>query len=516
MRRLAMSLALLVTFLPAGVAQADPFTVINTHDSGDGSLRAALEGTDNLFGPDTITISTSGAIELLSALPPIDDDVTITGPGAGSLALERAAGAPPFRILQINSAEVSISGVSIRDGLEASAAGILNIGSLTLVRVEVANNWAASEGSGLRLGTAGAILNIGSLTLRESFVHNNLATARGSEEALAAGGGIESEGALFIERSTISGNIAEAEGGEKAEAFGGGLVLVSGFVTIEESTISGNRVFAGGGSVSNVARGGGIQGSGVGITGSTITRNAVEFGTSVTDGDIAGDNLAVSPASVIRNSIVSRPVGQGDNCANLIASGGFNLDEDGSCEFKKPTDLAGVIDGLEPLSDNGGPTPTHALREDSPLVDRGSSFGSGVDQRNLERPVDFASISNTEGGDGSDIGAFELQLPPPAAGGGPVLVSEQPADRQAPNTRIVKGPARSTYETRAKFRFASSEAQSSFQCKLDKGRWKACRNPYKHTVKPGKHIFKVRATDRFGNVDPTPARFGWQVKPLGG
>jgi hypothetical protein len=516
-RPLLLAFALLAAvLLPASSALALSYPVKNTADSGAGSLRQAILDSNGHSGPDSIPIEATGTIALESVLPPISDDLTITGPGASSLRIERAVAAPPFRILQVNSGVVTLSGVSIRDGLEVSGAGILNLGSLTLVRVEIANNWAVSEGSGLRLGTAGAILNTGSLTLRESFIHDNLATARGSEQALAAGAGIESEGSLFVERSTISGNIAEAEGSEKAEAFGGGLVLVSGIVTIEESTISGNRVFANGGSVSNVARGGGIQGNGAGITASTITRNAVEFGTSVTDGDIAGDNLAVSPASVIRNSIVSRPVGEGDDCASVITSGGFNLDEDGSCEFNKPTDLVGVIDGLEPLSGNGGPTPTHALREDSPVVDRGNSFGSGIDQRNLERPVDLASVSNTEGGDGSDIGAFELQVPLPPAGGSPVLVSETPADRIAPNSRIVSGPPRSTFKRLAKFRFASSEAQSHFQCKLDKKKWKACANPFKRTVKPGKHLFKVRAIDRFGNVDPSPARFGWRVKPISG
>ncbi|HWO82765.1 MAG TPA: choice-of-anchor Q domain-containing protein [Solirubrobacterales bacterium] len=514
--RLLGLLVVILACLPAAAAGAVSYAVTNTADSGPGSLRAAIQASNDPAAPDAISISATGTIQLATALPAIADDVTVAGPGAGSLALERAGGAPPFRILQVNAGTVvSLSGLSIRDGLEASGAGILNLGSLTLVGVEVANNWADNEGSGLRLGTAGGILNTGSLTLRETFIHDNLATARGSGQALAAGGGIESEGALFVERSTISGNIAEAEGGEKAEAFGGGLVLVSGIVTIEESTISGNRVFANGGSVTNVSRGGGIQGSGVGITGSTITRNAAELGTSVSVGEVVGDNLAVSSGSVIRNSIVSRPVGEGDNCADLITSGGFNLDEDGSCEFNKPTDLEGVIDGLEPLADNGGPTPTHALREDSPVVDRGNSFGSGVDQRGLARPVDFPSISNTEGGDGSDIGAFELQAPTtPGAGDGPAVVTELPSDRTPPNTRIVRGPARFGFKRLAKFRFASTEAQSSFRCKLDKKKWKACANPFKRSVKPGRHLFKVRAIDRFGNVDPTPARFGWRVKLL--
>src|SRR5215213_4622496 len=247
---LLVAAVIAAVLLPVSSALALYYPVKNTADAGAGTLRQEILKANEHSSPDLIPIEASGTIALESVLPPISDDLAITGPGASSLRLERAVAAPPFRILQVNFGVVSISGVSVRDGLEASAAGILNLGSLTLVRVEVADNWADSEGSGLRLGTAGAILSTGSLTLRESFVHDNLATARG-EQALAAGGGIESEGSLFVERSTISANIAEAEGGEKAEAFGGGLVLVSGIVTIEESTISGNRVFANGGSLSN-------------------------------------------------------------------------------------------------------------------------------------------------------------------------------------------------------------------------------------------------------------------------
>ncbi|HEV2727968.1 MAG TPA: hypothetical protein VGV34_06715, partial [Solirubrobacterales bacterium] len=38
--------------------------------------------------------------------------------------------------------------------------------------------------------------------------------------------------------------------------------------------------------------------------------------------------------------------------------------------------------------------------------------GLQVDQRGLTRPYDFASIPNAPGGDGTDVGAFEVQPPP--------------------------------------------------------------------------------------------------------
>ena len=82
-----------------------------------------------------------------------------------------------------------------------------------------------------------------------------------------------------------------------------------------------------------------------------------------------------------------------------------------SCGF--PTENSNKDSLLGPLADNGGPTLTHALLEGSPAIDQGNSFGESTDQRGLPRPSDFASIPDASGGDGSDIGAFELQLPAP-------------------------------------------------------------------------------------------------------
>jgi hypothetical protein len=79
-----------------------------------------------------------------------------------------------------------------------------------------------------------------------------------------------------------------------------------------------------------------------------------------------------------------------------------------------------------------------------------------------------------------------------------------PPDKTPPETTIgskkIKG-------TTAKFTFSSNEPGSSFQCKLDKRKYKPCHSPkkYKH-LSGGKHKFKVRAVDAAGNVDPVPAK----------
>jgi CSLREA domain-containing protein len=71
----------------------------------------------------------------------------------------------------------------------------------------------------------------------------------------------------------------------------------------------------------------------------------------------------------------------------------------------------------------------------------------------------------------------------------------------APKVTIKKAPKAKSSSTMAKFKFVSDEAGSKFQCRLDKGKFKNCRSPktYKK-LKPGKHVFKVRAIDKAGNV----------------
>lgn len=75
---------------------------------------------------------------------------------------------------------------------------------------------------------------------------------------------------------------------------------------------------------------------------------------------------------------------------------------------------------IGPLANNGGPTPTHATLVNSPAIDQGSAavvnratemLALTTDQRGLARPVDHGGLPNAAGGDGSDIGAFEFQVP---------------------------------------------------------------------------------------------------------
>jgi subtilisin family serine protease len=86
-------------------------------------------------------------------------------------------------------------------------------------------------------------------------------------------------------------------------------------------------------------------------------------------------------------------------------------------------------------------------------------------------------------------------------------------DHTDPNTTITARPPNRTDSDRARFRFTSSEAGSTFQCKHMTGPWRSCSSPkvYKN-LNRGLHEFQVRAVDRNLNVDPTPAVDTWRVR----
>jgi hypothetical protein len=85
-------------------------------------------------------------------------------------------------------------------------------------------------------------------------------------------------------------------------------------------------------------------------------------------------------------------------------------------------------------------------------------------------------------------------------------------DLNPPQTKITKRPKRKTRKRRATHRFEANEVGASFECRYDRKRWSECTSPSKKKLKPGKHRFRVRATDVGGNTDPKPAHDKWRIK----
>lgn len=123
-----------------------------------------------------------------------------------------------------------------------------------------------------------------------------------------------------------------------------------------------------------------------------------------------------------------------------------------------------------------------------------------------------ATQTNEAGGTSELATASAVADPSNGGGGGNGGGNGGNKDAIPPDTKIVKGPPKKTHKTTVKFKFTSTEAGSTFECKLDRKPFKKCSSPktYKK-LKAGKHVFKVRAIDRAGNVDPTPAKRKFQV-----
>ena len=64
----------------------------------------------------------------------------------------------------------------------------------------------------------------------------------------------------------------------------------------------------------------------------------------------------------------------------------------------------------------------------------------------------------------------------------------------------------------ATFEYSSNEQDVTYECSLDHGNWEPCNTPDVLTgLQDGAHHLDVRAKDRAGNVDPTPAGYDWTV-----
>lgn len=112
------------------------------------------------------------------------------------------------------------------------------------------------------------------------------------------------------------------------------------------------------------------------------------------------------------------------------------------------------------------------------------------------------------------------QLPPPPLVPAPEppkppKVAKPRPDRTPPRTKLTRHPPAllriAGRHRRVAFRFSSSEAGSSFRCKLDAKPYRPCRSPRTYTVGLGRHVVRIVAVDAAGNADRTPALFKFRL-----
>jgi hypothetical protein len=161
---------------------------------------------------------------------------------------------------------------------------------------------------------------------------------------------------------------------------------------------------------------------------STLSDNTADYGGTIFQENCASAAKVVIGSSILKAGTSGVTIDFGCGLADYaITSLGFNLLSASASGtvlfiFTQPTDLLSTDPMLGPLQDNGGPTLTHAPLPRSPAIDKGKNLvPASNDQRGpgFARTFDNLLIANPPGGDGTDIGAFEVQHPssnqPPVA-----------------------------------------------------------------------------------------------------
>jgi uncharacterized repeat protein (TIGR01451 family) len=340
-----------------------------------------------------------------------------------------------------NSAQVASSSVTLNRSQIVNnttstksngGGGLLNtsdtnlVATMTLNDCQVSHNFA--PGSLIDRGTGGGIWNTvfvesdnatAILTLNETTVsHNQALNGAGiSNSNLEAGTG--GELIVNVNHSALHDNVTLAEAGDMM-GNGGGVLNVNGTLNVTNSTISGNSAngipsseldYSGlGGGILNA---GSLEQTVTHLVHTTITDN---FATIAGGGllaallDVGGSGSYVS----LQHSIVADNIAllvdddcssQPDFVPSMLASQGYNLDGDGTCNLTQPTDQPETDPLLGPLADNSRPgthdgdTLTHALLNGSPAIDLipAAACLLPIDQRGVMRPQ----------GAGCDAGAYE-------------------------------------------------------------------------------------------------------------
>jgi hypothetical protein len=428
--RFILASLLALTSVPR--ATAATFTVTNLANSGPGSLRNAVLDANAAPGADTVAFSPglTGTIPLTSGEIPIEDSLTITGPGAAVLTV---SGNSQSRIFHVENSsatapiDVTLSGLTLTQGnavLGVTAGGAIFASgeNLTILDSVISDSTSGFQADPPADGCGGnvAFFGSGGETLR--IADSTLTGGRALSINSTFGGNLcVDQAKLILERATLTNGIADygggllvqspAEGsaisfstiaGNQARGYGGGIAsfLTGGALTIESSTISGNTAGVHGPFYS--AFGGGIyvnqiQGS-LRIINSTVSDNHADGSgggihatgssllvrlTTISNNTAGwkGGSLLASPGSGIQldhaivangapQDLATEPVG-----ASAMLAADYSLIEApgiGDVQVSGANNLLGADPLLGPLAHNGGPTLTRAPLPGSPVINAGN------------------------------------------------------------------------------------------------------------------------------------------------
>jgi hypothetical protein len=324
----------------------------------------------------------------------------------------------------------------------------------------ISNN-SADQGGGIGVAQfASLVHSIGSYEPLKHAVNSEITGTTISGNSATYGGGIQvkylGDGDHFtISHSTISGNDAASS---ENTGFGGGIQFsskygINGEFRTVDATISGNAADVGGG----VSAGGdgGIRmvvpteltaasdepvlsdtGS-IDFENSTIASNsATTQGGGVYLNQYEDFETFASPIVSLTSTIVAdnsaagsaNDADRGDDSTSGGLDSSFSLIENPGdapvIQSPAGSSITGVDPQLGPLADNGGSTQTQLPATSSPAIDKGKAPARLLDdQRGHARTVDGGGVANAASGDGTDIGAVEIDNP----AGAPAVLPNAPA-----------------------------------------------------------------------------------------
>ena len=316
-------------------------------DDGDCSLRDAVGVVDP---GGTVRVPPGFYALTLAGGGPDAGDLDLARPvrivGTGETGSFLDASGLGDRIFDVTS-DVTLHHLALLNGTTAGDGGLVRVRSGSVeVTLSTFVFGTARDGGAIAVGGNGAA------SVSRSLVTANRASARG--------GGLYTRGTATISRSTLSENDAPEGGGAFVAAFA--------TASIDDSTVSGNTA----------GLGGGIHTEGyVHLSSSTVAANRATVGGGVSA--MEGTEVSVTNAVFDGNRAST-----GRLCSQPLSSGGHNVADARGCGLNGPGDLNGVDPMLSALRQNGGPTPTHALAEESPAIGRGADCHAR-DQRGAPR-----------------------------------------------------------------------------------------------------------------------------------
>jgi titin len=327
---LAIPVALLTMFgAPAAAALANTYFVSNANDSGQGSLRAAIQLANSHAGADTITVAPGVGqltIEPQTPLPPLTDKVTVNGDGlvaindtftrGYALTLARGSGGSTLNGVTVYGGGISVNvAANLMEALgiyyyfnhnQGKHGLVIQSGNNTVRRSTVfgiasggivihppsggaaTGNLILGNTIGTDAGGDGGLGNLGGGVLLLGNASNNTigGSAAGDRNVISGNG----QGGVLIEGTGTTGNLVEGNtigltpsgSSPLPNMWGGVLNLSTGNDTLTLNTIAGNTD-------------GGLLLNGKGTSNNLVQRNFI--GTDSTgDGGLGngGDGIVIS------------------------------------------------------------------------------------------------------------------------------------------------------------------------------------------------------------------------------